>query len=273
MPTPNFFVLIGNALLQLAGGDPSVFLFWISLLVVTLWLFKEIKKTITDDKSLQVSRIDHKLEIYGRLECNILLYLRLKNEDSQKLIYEKLGESYSALSKPIYDKLFESLKSSDDDKLEECVKDIHEEVLNLKNRREQIYPMIYSNGVFESFYYYMNIIERIFLPIIFTYFAFLFIFIIIAVVYVIIHLPTISDKATSLISLFSGFLLLLLVLKALSELFNRDYKNIRWREVGPILIFSIINIVLIGHLYYQILVFILLFGYQLLIKKISFNRK
>lgn len=94
----NIFTMIANALMQLVGGDPVHFLIWVLFILGTIWLFKEVKKITINDKSLTVTRIDQALEIYGRLESSIMLYLKARDVDSQRVMYEKIGESYSVIS-------------------------------------------------------------------------------------------------------------------------------------------------------------------------------
>lgn len=163
----------------------------------------------------------------------------------------------------MYEKLLKCLDETDDIKLKDCLEDIRHEIFNLKNQREGIFPKMHSKSVLDSISYYVNVLERISLPVFFTFITLILIIISISFVYLLTNQSTVEAKTTLFITFFSAYIFLLILLHTISELLEGKFKNIKWAVVGPMLVSLFLNIVFLGNFYYQISILFLLFGYLL----------
>lgn len=84
-----------DSLLQSLTNDKVTSWLIIVILVLCVWLFKEVRTQYLEDNNKAVSRIDKAIEAYGALEVSILSYLNDECEENKKAILEKISAMYT----------------------------------------------------------------------------------------------------------------------------------------------------------------------------------
>ncbi|MBU5676821.1 hypothetical protein KQI88_10360 [Alkaliphilus sp. MSJ-5] len=72
------------------------------MILILLWLFKEVRITYLKDRDFEIARIEQVLKVYGDLEVKILRYLENEKKESQYSLQQTISASYSFLSREIF---------------------------------------------------------------------------------------------------------------------------------------------------------------------------
>lgn len=168
----NLFNLVANSVLQLFKGDHILFLKTMTLVIVALWLFREINKHVTKDQNDIITRIDETLDVYGILESNITLYLTDEGDETRKELYRSIGSSYSHVTLKIQKNLMEYLDIPNNDKIRKILLLIRKETQLLKQKQSMLIPNIKRDSVIRSLIYYMDLISKIIKPVLITIIVF-----------------------------------------------------------------------------------------------------
>ncbi|MGG0794555.1 hypothetical protein ABE137_11180 [Brevibacillus laterosporus] len=152
----------------LKNGDHETATYLV-LVLIAIWLFKEIRiRYIHLDDAKEV-RLDKTLEAYGALEISILMFLKEQNETTSKNLYESIIKSYSLVSSKLHKLLANYLDFNEDNKLREILKELRIETVNLKNEQSKLVNK--SSNSQEHIQYYGGYLKTFIFPLGLTLFT------------------------------------------------------------------------------------------------------
>lgn len=126
---------------------------YLLIILLAIWLFKEIRNRYLQTEDSKVARFDIILEAYGSLEVSIVLYLKEQNETNAKNLYENISKSYPAFSRNIHKLVTGFLETHEDDKLNEILHELRKELSELKYEQSQkSYQLHHARGYLGYFW-------------------------------------------------------------------------------------------------------------------------
>jgi hypothetical protein len=210
------------------GVNQNLFIFIIISIVLFFWLYKEIKRNTLNDKEAITSRLEKALEVYGNLESTINRYLKLKNEETEKQLFEQIGTSYSYISLEILKKLSSFTNTGDIDILKESLILIRKEVINIKIRHHEYVPHIDKNETVREVSYFLELFGRLIKPVILAFLAYSLTTLIITSVFLIAQQKTWQDKLTLAIDIFDILIIIMILGLSIEILLNGRFKETKW---------------------------------------------
>ena len=129
-------------------------LFYITLFILFIWLFKEFRKSKVDSDIANVQRINVALEIYGKA----LLAIQKYKEHIIELtvLYESLYAIYPYAHRGIINSIQEFMNHPSHDNISNVKKLLDEEINRLKSLQHDDVSFKFSNSIFDIFSYYYN---------------------------------------------------------------------------------------------------------------------
>ncbi|QDS35519.1 hypothetical protein [Brevibacillus brevis] len=213
---------------------------YLLIILVTIWLFKEMRSRYIQFDDSKTARFDKTLEIYGALEVSIVLYLKEQNETTAKNLYECISRSYSALSRNIHKLVSSFLETHEVDKLIEILVELRKESSELKY--EQSRKTYQLNNTEDYLGYYWNHFKTFFVPVFLTFVTVVVILFSFVFSYNFLK-PEISwmTRINLFALIFSGAFLLFFVMTMLDMLMAKRFKH-SWKNW--LIIIGIIMIVI-----------------------------
>lgn len=145
------------------SGDSSILTILLVLLLV--WLFKEIRMRYVRDIDLETIRIEQILKVCGELELKIIRQLEYDNKESRDSLLNSISTSYSFLSRELFKKCVSCYDNRSKSELESLLIILREEISSM-NYEISKRTDIKKKDVIE---YYINILNQFFIPAVITF--------------------------------------------------------------------------------------------------------
>lgn len=216
---------------------------YLLFILLTIWLFKEMRSRYIQFDDSKAARFDKTLEIYGTLEVSIVLYLKEQNETTSKNLYECISKSYSALSRNIHKLVSGFLETHEDKTLIEILKELRKESSELKY--EQSRKTYQLNNTEDFLGYYWSHFKTFFVPVFLTLVTVVLLLFSIVFSYNFMKPEMSWMTRINLLSLiFSGGFLLFFVMTMLDMLIAKKIKHSwkNWLTITGVIMIVILSI-------------------------------
>lgn len=218
----------------LLGGNQNVWV--IILLLLIMWLFKEIRARYIQLTDAEPIRIDKTLEIYGKVEFHLT-----SDEVTDRQAEEYISGHYSYFSRELFNlwEIYKKNKSSEEK--EYFILKLKEEISSLQLEQSTRMDLLKKDIIS----YFIRFLQSFFMP---AFITFITIMIMISVLFFSINLVDVDiawyDRAISIVTFFNSCLFLLFSIVLSQIIMEKRFKHsVRyWIQLALIGIGFIINI-------------------------------
>lgn len=256
-----------------AFPDTATALFTVIFILITLWMFKQLRTSYIESSNSNIQRTDKAIDYYSDLEFEIYRYFNDKSDFMP--IADKISKASSLMPIKILEKCNQCKKENDLEKRNDLLKELHKqlqnEIISLKNTQSDPVTFKSIDSIFLIENYIKTKISPFLIPLAQTFINLILLLVVISLTFTVISATSLTQKTLYISLIFVVVFYALLVHLIISQVIIKkrfDNSVLNWFLFSLFLILPPVFF-FIGSWYRGIIIFILMIIYAIYVSKKS----